>query len=127
MWSNVFMIGRLAGRRVDPGPRRRRRHRVDGHPARRGPSAPACWRPAGSAEKLALCAELGAQVTIDYQQQDFVAEVQAATDGHGADVILDNMGASYLARNVEALATEGRLLVIGLHGRDQAASSTSTS
>jgi len=71
---------------------------------------------AGSAEKLAQCAELGAQVTIDYKQQDFVAEVKAATEGHGADVILDNMGASYLGRNVDALATEGRLLVIGLMG-----------
>ena len=58
----------------------------------------------------------GAEVTIDYKQQDFVAEVKAATEGHGADVILDNMGASYLARNVEALAVEGRLLVIGLMG-----------
>ena len=45
-----------------------------------------------------------------------MAEVKAATEGHGADVILDNMGASYLARNVDALATEGRLLVIGLMG-----------
>ena len=71
---------------------------------------------AGSAEKLAQCAELGAEVTIDYKQQDFVAEVKAATEGHGADVILDNMGASYLMRNVDALATEGRLLVIGLMG-----------
>jgi putative PIG3 family NAD(P)H quinone oxidoreductase len=71
---------------------------------------------AGSAEKLAQCAELGAEVTIDYKQQDFVAEVKAATEDHGADVILDNMGASYLMRNVDALATEGRLLVIGLMG-----------
>jgi NADPH:quinone reductase-like Zn-dependent oxidoreductase len=55
-------------------------------------------------------------VAIDYKEQDFVAEVMGATDGHGADVVLDNMGASYLTRNVEALATEGRLLVIGLMG-----------
>ncbi len=71
---------------------------------------------AGSADKLAQCADLGAEVTIDYRQQDFVAEVMGATDGHGADVILDNMGASYLLRNVDALATEGRLVVIGLQG-----------
>ena len=71
---------------------------------------------AGSAEKLAQCAELGAEVAIDYKQQDFVAEVKTATEGHGADVILDNMGASYLMRNIDALATEGRLLVIGLMG-----------
>ena len=71
---------------------------------------------AGSADKLEQCAALGAEVTIDYKQQDFVAEVMGATDGHGADVILDNMGAKYLGRNVEALATEGRLLVIGMQG-----------
>jgi putative PIG3 family NAD(P)H quinone oxidoreductase len=71
---------------------------------------------AGSAEKLAICRELGADVAIDYKQQDFVEAVREATNGHGADVILDNMGASYLGRNVEALATEGRLVVIGLQG-----------
>ncbi len=71
---------------------------------------------AGSEKKLARCAELGAEVTIDYRQQDFVAEVHGATDGHGADVILDNMGAKYLGRNVDALATEGRLVIIGMQG-----------
>lgn len=71
---------------------------------------------AGSAEKLRACAALGAEVGIDYREQDFVAEVEGATDGRGADVILDNMGAAYLARNVRALATEGRLVVIGLQG-----------
>ncbi len=71
---------------------------------------------AGSADKLEQCAALGAEVTIDYKRQDFVSEVKAATGGHGADVILDNMGAAYLGRNVDALATEGRLVVIGLMG-----------
>ena len=71
---------------------------------------------AGSAEKLARCAELGASVLVNYREQDFVAELKAATDGHGADVILDNMGAKYLGRNVDALATGGRLVVIGLQG-----------
>ncbi|MEV7330112.1 NAD(P)H-quinone oxidoreductase [Micromonospora sp. NPDC093244] len=60
--------------------------------------------------------ELGAAVTIDYRKQDFVEEVRQATDGHGADVILDIMGASYLGRNVAALATGGRLVVIGMQG-----------
>lgn len=71
---------------------------------------------AGSAEKLDVCRSLGADVTINYREQDFVEEVRAATDGHGADVILDNMGASYLGRNVDALATEGRLVIIGMQG-----------
>ena len=71
---------------------------------------------AGTAAKRALCEELGAEVTIDYREQDFVEVVREATDGHGADVILDNMGASYLPRNVAALATEGRLVVIGMQG-----------
>ena len=71
---------------------------------------------AGSAAKLDVCRELGADVGIDYREQDFVAEVKEATAGRGADVILDNMGASYLARNVDALAPEGRLVVIGMQG-----------
>ncbi|MGD9958659.1 NAD(P)H-quinone oxidoreductase [Nocardioides sp.] len=68
---------------------------------------------AGSAEKLAVCRELGAEVTINYREEDFVAVVKQAG---GADVILDNMGASYLERNVDALATEGRLVIIGMQG-----------
>ena len=71
---------------------------------------------AGSEEKLAVCRELGADVAVNYREQDFVEEVRKATDGRGADVILDNMGGKYLGRNVEALATEGRLVVIGLQG-----------
>ncbi len=71
---------------------------------------------AGSAAKLDVCRDLGADVGIDYREQDFVAEVKEATHGRGADVILDNMGASYLERNIDALATEGRLVVIGMQG-----------
>jgi putative PIG3 family NAD(P)H quinone oxidoreductase len=71
---------------------------------------------AGSAEKLARCAELGADIGIDYKQQDFVEELGAATDDHGADVILDIIGGAYLPRNVNALATSGRLVVIGFQG-----------
>ena len=70
----------------------------------------------GSPAKLAFCAELGAEVTIDYREQDFVEVVREVTDGRGVDVILDNMGAAYLGRNVAALAIEGRLVVIGLQG-----------
>ncbi len=71
---------------------------------------------AGSQEKLDVCRSLGADVTVNYREQDFVEEVRTATDGQGADVILDNMGASYLSRNLDALAPEGRLVVIGLMG-----------
>ncbi|MFE4590657.1 NAD(P)H-quinone oxidoreductase [Streptomyces laurentii] len=71
---------------------------------------------AGSQEKLARCAELGADILIDYREQDFVEELREATDGAGADVILDIVGAKYLDRNVKALAVNGRLVVIGLQG-----------
>jgi len=71
---------------------------------------------AGSPEKLARCRELGADVAISYRDEDFVARVKEESGGRGADVILDNMGAKYLARNVDALATGGRLVIIGLQG-----------
>ncbi|MGY0068449.1 NAD(P)H-quinone oxidoreductase [Streptomyces sp. QTS137] len=71
---------------------------------------------AGTKEKLERCAELGADILINYREQDFVAELKQATDGVGADVILDNMGAKYLDRNVKALAVNGRLAIIGLQG-----------
>jgi len=75
---------------------------------------------AGSPEKLTLCRELGADVAIDYREQDFVEVVDEVTEGRGVDVILDNMGASYLARNIAALAVEGRLVVIGFQGGSKA-------
>ncbi|MFD5427217.1 NAD(P)H-quinone oxidoreductase [Streptomyces sp. NPDC127084] len=71
---------------------------------------------AGSQDKLRRCAELGADILIDYREQDFVAELRAQTGGTGADVILDIIGAKYLDRNVRALAVNGRLAVIGLQG-----------
>ncbi len=71
---------------------------------------------AGSEEKLAVCRSLGADVAVNYREQDFVEAVRGASEGRGADVILDNMGAKYLGRNVDALATEGRLVVIGMQG-----------
>ncbi|MFJ4439728.1 NAD(P)H-quinone oxidoreductase [Streptomyces sp. NPDC088923] len=71
---------------------------------------------AGTAAKLERCRELGADILINYREQDFVAELGKATEGHGADVILDNMGAKYLDRNIQALATSGRLAIIGMQG-----------
>ncbi|MFF9814499.1 NAD(P)H-quinone oxidoreductase [Streptomyces sp. NPDC014006] len=71
---------------------------------------------AGTKEKLEYCAGLGADILINYREQDFVEEVREATDGAGVDVILDNMGAKYLDRNVRALAVNGRLAIIGMQG-----------
>ncbi|MER5492482.1 NAD(P)H-quinone oxidoreductase [Streptomyces sp. NPDC002454] len=75
---------------------------------------------AGSPEKLRRCAGLGADLLIDYREQDFVEEVRRATDGAGADVVLDIVGAKYLDRNVRALAENGRLVIIGMQGGTRA-------
>jgi putative PIG3 family NAD(P)H quinone oxidoreductase len=71
---------------------------------------------AGSAKRLERCGELGADILVNYREQDFVEEVRNATDGRGADVVLDNMGAKYLPRNTDVLARLGRLVVIGMQG-----------
>jgi putative PIG3 family NAD(P)H quinone oxidoreductase len=71
---------------------------------------------AGSAEKLDSCRELGADITINYRDEDFVQKIKDATDGRGADVILDIVGAKYLDRNLDALATDGRIAIIGMQG-----------
>ena len=71
---------------------------------------------AGSSEKLEACRRLGAEVLVNYREEDFVERLREATDGEGADVILDNMGAKYLSRNIAALATSGRLVIIGMQG-----------
>lgn len=69
-----------------------------------------------NAEKLDACKELGAEGLINFQEEDFVERVRELTDDHGVDVILDIVGGPYLERNVQALALEGRLVVIGLMG-----------
>ncbi len=71
---------------------------------------------AGSQAKLDRCAALGAEVLINYNDEDFVQAIKDATGGRGANVILDNMGAAYLQRNVDALARDGRLVIIGMQG-----------
>jgi len=115
VWSNVFM---LAGLR--PG----ETLLVHGGSSGIGTTAIQLARhvgarvavTAGTPQKLARCAELGAQILVNYRVQDFVEVVREATGGHGADVVLDNMGAAYLARNIDVLAVNGRLVVIGMQG-----------
>jgi putative PIG3 family NAD(P)H quinone oxidoreductase len=75
---------------------------------------------AGSAAKLQTAGELGADIGINYRDEDFVARIREETDGAGADVVLDIMGAAYLDRNIDALAADGRLVVIGLQGGTKA-------
>ena len=66
--------------------------------------------------KLDACAALGADILINYNEQDFVEVIKDETGGRGADVILDNMGAKYLVRNIDALNRNGRQVTIGLQG-----------
>ncbi|TGN79441.1 NAD(P)H-quinone oxidoreductase [Streptomyces bauhiniae] len=114
VWSNVFMVARLRAGEV---------LLVQGGSGGIGTMAIQVARAlgarvavtAGSKAKLDFCAGLGAEILIDYHTQDFVTEIKRATDGKGADVILDNMGGGdYLDRNVAALAVDGRLAIIGL-------------
>lgn len=71
---------------------------------------------AGSQPKIDLCRELGAEIVVNHRDEDFVERIREETDGAGADVILDIIGAAYLDRNIDALATDGRLVVIGMQG-----------
>ena len=72
---------------------------------------------AGSAAKCAACERLGADRAINYRDADFVAAIQESTAGRGVDVVLDMVGGEYFARNIEVLATDGRLVEIAtLHG-----------
>jgi putative PIG3 family NAD(P)H quinone oxidoreductase len=68
---------------------------------------------AGSPEKCAACERLGAERAIDYRLEDFVSVIRELTGGRGVDVVLDMVGGEYFARNIEALAVEGRLVEIG--------------
>ena len=71
---------------------------------------------AGSDEKVAACVALGANVGINYKTQDFVVEVKAATGGKGADVVLDMVAGDYVAREVQCLADDGRIVIIAVQG-----------
>src|SRR6185295_10170187 len=71
---------------------------------------------AGSTEKCAACERLGSERAINYREADFVAAIRDVTGGHGVDVILDMVGGEYLARNLDLLAVDGRLVQIALIG-----------
>jgi len=75
---------------------------------------------AGSAEKCDACRKLGADVAVNYRTEDFVAATKAATDGKGADLILDMVGGDYIERNYEAAAVEGRIVQIAFQGSPKA-------
>lgn len=71
---------------------------------------------AGSDDKVAACVALGADVGINYKTQDFVVEVKAATGGKGADVVLDMVAGDYVAREVQCVADDGRIVIIAVQG-----------
>jgi NADPH:quinone reductase len=75
---------------------------------------------AGSPEKCAACRKLGADVAVNYKTEDFVAATKKATDGRGADVILDMVGGSYIERNYDAAAVEGRVVQIAFQDASHA-------
>ncbi len=74
----------------------------------------------GNDEKRSLCEELGAERAINYKEESFYTVIKEATDGRGVDIILDIVGAHYLADNVRLLATDGRLVIIGVLGGSKA-------
>jgi putative PIG3 family NAD(P)H quinone oxidoreductase len=78
-----------------------------------------CFVTAGSDEKCRLCVTLGATAAINYRREDFSARARELTGGRGVDVILDHIGAAYLAQNLAVLAVGGRLVLIGLMGGAQ--------
>ncbi|MGH8185372.1 MAG: NAD(P)H-quinone oxidoreductase [Steroidobacteraceae bacterium] len=115
VWSNVFVFGRLlSGETL----------LVHGGSSGIGVAAiqlavargHVVFTTAGSDEKCRFCERLGATRAINYNSEDFVAAVTAATAGRGVDVILDMIGGGYLPRNLQTLATEGRLVVIATQG-----------
>jgi putative NAD(P)H quinone oxidoreductase, PIG3 family len=115
VWSNVFGFGRLqAGETL----------LVHGGSSGIGVTAiqlavalgHTVFATAGSAEKCRFCESLGARRAIDYKTEDFVGEIAAATGGRGVDVVFDMVGGSYVPRNLQVLATEGRLVMIATQG-----------
>ncbi|WP_224387445.1 NAD(P)H-quinone oxidoreductase [Pseudonocardia sp. ICBG1293] len=114
VWSNVFLEGRLAEGEtflVQGGSSGIGTHAIQVAKAFGARVAAT----AGHADRLQFCRDLGADIVIDYHD-DIAEALKKATDGHGADVILDNMGAKGLTNNLSALARDGRLMIIGMQG-----------
>jgi NADPH2:quinone reductase len=115
VWSNVFVFGRL-----QPG----ETLLVHGGSSGIGVTAiqlavargHTVFATAGSADKCRFCESLGARRAIDYKTADFVGEMAKETAGRGVNVVLDMVGGSYVGRNLQALATEGRLVMIATQG-----------
>jgi putative PIG3 family NAD(P)H quinone oxidoreductase len=115
VWSNVFGFGRLQpgetllvhGGSSGIGVAAIQLAAVLGHTV---------FTTAGSDDKCRFCESLGARRAIDYKTEDFVAEIAKATDGRGVNVVLDMVGGSYVARNLQVLAPAGRLVMIATQG-----------
>lgn len=113
VWTNVFERGRLAAGET---------FLVHGGSSGIGTAAiplaklrgARVFATAGTDDKCTACTALGADLAINYREQDFVGVVREATGGRGVDVILDMVGGAYLQRNVDSLALEGRLVIIAL-------------
>lgn len=71
---------------------------------------------AGSADKCKACLQIGADAAINYKEQDFVEEVKRLTEGRGVDVVLDMVAGPYIARDVQCLAEDGRIVIIAVQG-----------
>src|SRR3954468_17824646 len=119
VWSNVFLLAGL---------RHGERFLVHGGSSGIGTMAiqlaaragARVFATAGTPAKLDFCRELGADVLINYREEDFAERIKQETAGAGVDVVLDIMGAKYLSRNLASLGTGGRLVVLGLQGGTKA-------
>ena len=118
VWSNVYGYGRLQpsesllvhGGSSGIGVAAIQLAKARGH---------AVYTTAGTQEKCRFCEQLGARKAINYRIDDFVQAIGRETDGRGVDVVLDMIGGSYVARNVQVLAIEGRLVMIATQGGNQ--------
>jgi NADPH:quinone reductase len=119
VWTNVFMRGGLQGGET---------FLVHGGSSGIGTTAiqlakslgARVFTTAGSDEKCTTCLDLGAEIAINYKDQDYVEIVKEATDGQGVDLILDMVGGEYISRNIKALSVDGRLVMIAFLGGPKA-------